>query len=272
VAANPALKEAAGVEGAVLRALPIEQLERGAFQPRQHFDEEALEELAASIRSQGLMQPLVVRPLDDQRFEIIAGERRWRAAQRAGLDRVPALVRSLDDQSALALALIENVQREDLSPLEEAAALERLMTTFSLTQSQAAEAVGKQRATVANLLRLLRLGSEARRLLERGDLTMGHARALLALDDPQQGALAREAVQRGWTVREMERQVQRALAPPKQGTTEATETSRETRHLERTLSERLGAPVRIEHGKKGGRIVIRYGSLDELDGVLAHLK
>ena len=130
VAANPALKEAAGVEGAVLRALPIEQLERGAFQPRQHFDEEALEELAASIRSQGLMQPLVVRPLDDQRFEIIAGERRWRAAQRAGLDRVPALVRSLDDQSALALALIENVQREDLSPLEEAAALERLMTPF----------------------------------------------------------------------------------------------------------------------------------------------
>ena len=261
------------MDGAVLRALPIEQLERGAFQPRQHFDEEALEELAASIRSQGLMQPLVVRPLGNQRFEIIAGERRWRAAQRAGLDRVPALVRSLDDQSALALALIENVQREDLSPLEEAAALERFMTTFSLTQSQAAEAVGKQRATVANLLRLLRLGSEARRLLERGDLTMGHARALLALDDPQQGTLAREAVQRGWTVREMERQVQRALAPPKDGPpSEASEASRETRHLERSLSERLGAPVRIEHGKKGGRIVIRYGSLDELDGVLAHLR
>ncbi len=272
-APTPEPKEAPAVDGAVLRALPIEQLERGAFQPRQHFDEEALEELAASIRSQGLMQPLVVRPLGDQRFEIIAGERRWRAAQRAGLDRVPALVRSLDDQSALALALIENVQREDLSPLEEAAALERLMTTFSLTQSQAAEAVGKQRATVANLLRLLRLGSEARRLLERGDLTMGHARALLALDDPQQGTLAREAVQRGWTVREMERQVQRALAPPKDGTTsEATDASRETRHLERSLSERLGAPVRIEHGKKGGRIVIRYGSLDELDGVLAHLR
>jgi ParB family chromosome partitioning protein len=254
-AENPEPREAPLVDGAVLRALPIEQLERGAFQPRQHFDEEALEELAASIRSQGLMQPLVVRPLGDQRFEIIAGERRWRAAQRAGLDRVPALVRSLDDQSALALAL------------------ERLMTTFSLTQSQAAEAVGKQRATVANLLRLLRLGSEARRLLERGDLTMGHARALLALDDPQQGTLAREAVQRGWTVREMERQVQRALAPPTEGTvSEGTEASRETRHLERTLSERLGAPVRIEHGKKGGRIVIRYGSLDELDGVLAHLR
>lgn len=270
---SPEPKEAAAVDGTMLRALPIEQLDRGAFQPRQHFDEEALEELAASIRSQGLMQPLVVRPLGDQRYEIIAGERRWRAAQRAGLDRVPALVRTLDDQSALALALIENVQREDLSPLEEAAALERLMTTFSLTQSQAAEAVGKQRATVANLLRLLRLGSEARRLLERGDLTMGHARALLALDDPRQGTLAREAVQRGWTVREMERQVQRALAPSKEGAgSEATGPSRETRHLERSLSERLGAPVRIEHGKKGGRIVIRYGSLDELDGVLAHLR
>ncbi|MEC8020985.1 MAG: ParB/RepB/Spo0J family partition protein [Pseudomonadota bacterium] len=266
------LKEAPAVDGAVLRALPIEQLVRGAFQPRQHFDEEALEELAASIRSQGLMQPLVVRPLGAG-FEIIAGERRWRAAQRAGLDRVPVLVRTLDDQSALALALIENVQREDLSPLEEAAALERLMTTFSLTQAQAAEAVGKQRATVANLLRLLRLGSEARPLLERGDLTMGHARALLALDDPRQGTLAREAVQRGWTVRETERQVQRALAPSKEGTaSEATGPSRETRHLERSLSERLGAPVRIEHGKKGGRIVIRYGSLDELDGVLAHLR
>jgi len=272
-AANLAPKEAPAVDGAMLRALPIEQLERGAFQPRQHFDEEALEELAASIRSQGLMQPLVVRPLGDQRYEIIAGERRWRAAQRAGLDRIPALVRTLDDQSALALALIENVQREDLSPLEEAAALERLMTTFSLTQSQAAEAVGKQRATVANLLRLLRLGSEARRLLERGDLTMGHARALLALEDPQQGTLAREAVQRSWTVREIERQVQRALTPPKDTpTNDAPEGPRETRHLERTLSERLGAPVRIEHGKKGGRIVIRYGSLDELDGVLAHLR
>lgn len=272
-AVQPPAKEAPTVDGATLRALPLEQLERGAFQPRQHFDEEALEELAASIRSQGLMQPLVVRPLGDQRFEIIAGERRWRAAQRAGLDRVPALVRTLDDQSALALALIENVQREDLSPLEEAAALERLMNTFSLTQSQAAEAVGKQRATVANLLRLLRLGSEARRLLEHGDLTMGHARALLALADPQQGSLAREAVQRGWTVREMERQVQRALAPPKDApSAEKTEASRETRHLERTLSERLGAPVRIEHGQKGGRIVIRYGSLDELDGVLAHLR
>ena len=232
---------------------------RGAFQPRQHFDEEALEELAASIRSQGLMQPLVVRPLGAG-FEIIAGERRWRAAQRAGLDRVPVLVRTLDDQSALALALIENVQREDLSPLEEAAALERLMTTFSLTQAEAAEAVGKQRATVANLLRLLRLGSEARPLLERGDLTMGHARAYSPLDDPRQGTLAREAVQRGWTVREMERQVQRARAFKGGTASEATGPSRETRHLERSLSERLGAPVRIEHGKKGGRIVIRYGS------------
>ena len=189
-------------------------------------------------------------------------ERRWRAAQRAGLDRVPALVRTLDDQSALALALIENVQREDLSPLEEAAALERLMTTFSLTQSQAAEAVGKQRATVANLLRLLRLGSEARRLLERGDLTMGHARALLALDDPRQGTLAREAVQRGWTVREMERQVQRALAPSKEGAgSEATGPSRETRHLERSLSERLGAPG-VNTGR-GGIVIRRF--LDELE-------
>ncbi len=259
------------VGGATLRALPIEQLQRGAFQPRQHFDEEALEELAASIRSQGLMQPLVVRPLGESRYEIIAGERRWRAAQRAGLDRVPALVRSLDDQSALALALIENIQREDLSPLEEAAALERLMRTFSLTQSQAAEAVGKQRATVANLLRLLRLGAEARRFLERGDLTMGHARALLALEEPKQGALAREAVQRGWTVREVERQVQKTMLPP-QGKPPRPALDRDTVALERTLAERLGAPVSIEHGKKGGRLIIRYSSLEELDGVLAHLR
>ena len=270
-AASAAEAEGSEGTGAALRLLPIEQLQRGVFQPRQHFDEDALEELAASIRSQGLMQPLVVRPLGENSYEIIAGERRWRAAQRAGLDRVPTLVRSLDDQNALALALIENIQREDLSPLEEAAALERLMNTFSLTQSQAADAVGKQRATVANLLRLLRLGAETRRFLERGDLSMGHARALLALEDPKQGALAREAVQRGWTVREVERQVQKVISPPQEKPARPTP-DRDTLALERTLSERLGAPVSIEHGKKGGRLVIRYSSLEELDGVLAHLK
>ena len=254
-----------------LQQLPLELLQRGKYQPRRDMDPQALEELAQSIRRQGLMQPVVVRPLDGERYEIIAGERRWRACQLAGLERIPALVREVSDEAAIAMALIENIQREDLNPIEEAVALQRLQQDFQLTQQQVAEAVGKSRVTIANLLRLIALPEEVKTLLAHGDLEMGHARALLGLPAARQAEGARHVVARGLTVRQTEALVRQWL----NGKAEvaAAKADPDIARLEQRLAERLGAQVEIRHGDKGkGQLVIRYGSLDELQGVLAHIR
>jgi ParB family chromosome partitioning protein len=250
----------------------VEQLRRGRYQPRTDMDPDALEELAASIRAQGVVQPIVVRPLDEpERYEIIAGERRWRAAQIAGLERVPVVVRDVPDQAAIAISLIENVQRENLNPVEEAQALKRLLDEFGLTHQQVADAVGRSRVTVTNLLRLLELQEEVRRLLEQRAIEMGHARALLALPAEQQGRAAREVAAKGLSVRDTERLVRRLLEPPRPAP--APTADPDVRRLQDNLAERLGAAVRIQHGRGGkGKLVIPYNSLDELDGIIAHIK
>ncbi len=255
-----------------LERLPLGQLSRGKYQPRREIQPEALEELADSIRAQGVMQPIVVRPVGEQRYEIIAGERRWRAAQLAELDVIPAVIREVTDEVALALALIENIQRENLNPIEEALALKRLLDEFELTQQQAADAVGRSRAQVANLLRLLALDPEVQTLLERGDLDMGHARALLALSGPKQRQAAHEVVNKDLTVRATEALVKR-LAEGQPAKAETPATSPDVARLESRLADLLGAPVKIQHGRGGkGRVTIRYSSLDELDGILEHIK
>ncbi|MBF8223601.1 ParB/RepB/Spo0J family partition protein [Halomonas sp. 328] len=266
---EPELDAAAGER---LERLPLGQLTRGKYQPRRDIQPEALEELADSIRAQGVMQPIVVRPIGDKRYEIIAGERRWRAAQLAELDVIPAVVREVSDQVALALALIENIQRENLNPVEEAMALKRLLDEFELTQQQVADAVGKSRAQVANLLRLLALDPEVQTLLERGDLDMGHARALLALSGAKQRQAAHEVVNKDLTVRDTEALVKRLVnGEPAKPKREAP--SADVARLETQLGELLGAPVKIQHGRGGkGRLTIRYTSLDELDGILAHIR
>ncbi|SFH57876.1 ParB/RepB/Spo0J family partition protein [Modicisalibacter xianhensis] len=252
--------------------LPLGQLSRGKYQPRREIQPEALEELTDSIRAQGVMQPIVVRPIGEDRYEIIAGERRWRAAQLAELDDIPAVVRDVSDQTALALALIENIQRENLNPVEEALALKRLLDEFELTQQQVADAVGKSRAQVANLLRLLALDPEVQTLLERGDLDMGHARALLVLPAAKQRKAAHEVVAKDLTVRQTEALVKQ-LQQGKPDEKPAAKPSADVARLETQLGELLGAPVRIQHGRNGnGRVTIRYGSLDELDGILAHIR
>lgn len=262
----------ADATGDTLKTLPVELIRRGRFQPRLSLRPEALEELAASIRAQGIVQPVVVRSLGDGGpYELIAGERRWRAAQLAGLSEIPAIVRVLPDRTVMSIALIENIQREQLHPLEEAQALQRLLTEFGLTHQEAAEAIGRSRAAVSNLLRLLELGPEARKLLEEGALEMGHARALLALRGPEQGRLATLVAERGLSVRAAEEMVRRALearpaAPPRPQ-------DPNTRKLEAELGEKLGARVAIKHGAKGrGQLVISYNSLDELDGILGHIR
>ncbi|WP_168015256.1 ParB/RepB/Spo0J family partition protein [Halomonas salinarum] len=254
-----------------LERLPLGQLVRGKYQPRRDIQPEALEELADSIRAQGVMQPIVVRPIDEDRYEIIAGERRWRAAQLAELDVIPAVIREVSDQVALALAVIENIQRENLNPVEEAMALKRLQDEFELTQQQVADAVGRSRAQVANLMRLLSLDPEVQTLLERGDLDMGHARALLALSGAAQRSAAHEVVDKDLTVRATEALVKQRLegAPAKP---ESEPRSTDVVRLETQLGELLGAPVKIQHGRSGkGRLTIRYTSLDELDGILGHI-
>jgi ParB family transcriptional regulator, chromosome partitioning protein len=255
-----------------LERLPLGQLSRGKYQPRRDIQPEALEELADSIRAQGVMQPIVVRPIDEHRYEIIAGERRWRAAQLAELDTIPAVIREVTDEVALALALIENIQRENLNPVEEALALKRLIEEFELTQQQVADAVGRSRAQVANLLRLLALDPEVQTLLERGDLDMGHARALLALSGAKQRRAAHEVVNKDLTVRDTEALVKRLVAgEPKPA--EKPAVSPDVARLETRLGELLGAPVTIQHGRGGkGRLTIRYASLDELDGILEHIR
>lgn len=265
--------QAANGDEQLLKELPVDLVQRGKYQPRKDIEPESLQELADSIKAQGVMQPIVVRPVSDRKYEIIAGERRWRATQLAGLDVIPAVVRDVSDEAAIAMALIENIQREDLNPIEEAVALQRLQQEFDLTQQEVAEAVGKSRSTVANLLRLMSLQEDVRRLVEHGDLEMGHARALLALDGPDQSQAARQVVGKGLSVRQTEalvRHLQAArTAPPKKETT----MDPNIRHLQDDLSQRLGTRVQIQHSAKGkGKLVLPYSSLDELDGILSHIK
>lgn len=255
-----------------LKKLPIERLKPGKYQPRRDIHPEALEELAASIRQQGIMQPVVVRPLGAGLYEIIAGERRWRAAQLAGLETIPALVREAEDRDVVALALIENLQREDLNPLEEALALQRLQKEFELTQQQVADAVGKSRSSITNLLRLLQLHRDVRRMLEHGDLEMGHARALLGLDEGQQLEAARQVVARGLSVRQTEALVRHLQQTPEQKQDKKARDP-DIARLEQQLQASLGAPVKIQHSSGGkGKLEIRYASLAELDGILRHLR
>ncbi len=255
-----------------LRQLPVDLVQRGRYQPRLHMHEESLATLAESIRERGVLQPIVVRAAAGGRYEIVAGERRWRAAQAAGLAEVPALVRDVDDQAALAIAIIENIQREDLNAIEEARALERLVDEFGITHAQAAQAVGRSRAAVSNLLRLLELNEDVRGLVESGALDMGHARALLAVAGPRQSALASQVVARGLSARETEALVKRALADPK-GSGRRKAADPDVQRLERDLKERLGARVEIRQRAKGrGALVIHYASLDELDGILRRLQ
>ena len=268
-----ALEEEAAKSGdRELQHLPVDLIQRGKYQPRRDMDPAALEELAQSIKAQGVMQPIVVRPIGEGRYEIIAGERRWRASQQAGLDRIPAMVREVPDEAAIAMALIENIQREDLNPIEEAVALQRLQKEFQLTQQQVAEAVGKSRVTITNLLRLISLPEEIKTLLAHGDLEMGHARALLGLPPEQQVEGARHVVARGLTVRQTEALVRQWLNA-KEKPADKAKADPDIARLEQRLAERLGSPVQIKHGQKGkGQLVIRYNSLDELQGVLAHIR
>ncbi|MCL6704708.1 ParB/RepB/Spo0J family partition protein [Pseudomonas sp. T1.Ur] len=265
-------EQAVQVDQRELQHLPLDLIQRGKYQPRRDMDPQALEELAQSIKSQGVMQPIVVRPIANGRFEIIAGERRWRASQQAGQETIPAMVRDVPDEAAIAMALIENIQREDLNPVEEAVALQRLQQEFQLTQQQVAEAVGKSRVTVANLLRLIALPEVIKTMLSHGDLEMGHARALLGLPENQQVEGARHVVARGLTVRQTEALVRQWLSG-KPAPVEAPKTDPDIARLEQRLAERLGSAVQIRHGKKGkGQLVIGYNSLDELQGVLAHIR
>jgi ParB family chromosome partitioning protein len=256
--------------------IAVDLLRRGVYQPRRHMDQDALQDLARSIEAQGLVQPIVVRPVaqaeSGARYEIVAGERRWRAAQIAGLQEVPAVVRDIPDATAIAVALIENIQREDLNPLEEANALRRLIDEFELTHQEAADAIGRSRTAVTNLLRLLELCPEAKNLLESGELEMGHARALLALVNArQQAEVAALVARKGLSVRETERLVRRMLAG-KPAAARPRSPDPDVRRLQDELAAKLGAKVTIRPGAKGrGQLVISYNSLEELDGILAHI-
>jgi ParB family chromosome partitioning protein len=256
--------------GERLMRLPVEHIERGRYQPRRHIGEEELAALADSIRAQGVVQPVVVRSIGEQRYELIAGERRWRASQLAGLHEIPAIVRDVPDETAAAVALIENIQRQDLNAMEEADALERLTREFGLTHEQVARAVGRSRVAVSNLLRLRQLTPPVRDLVEQRRLEMGHARALLALEGADQIAFAERVVAQGLSVRQTEQLVARHLRGEHKPAPHAA--SADVRHLEHDLAERLGAKVSIDHGRRGGKLVIRYNSLDELDGILAHIR
>lgn len=268
-----AVIESSDVKDGQLRHLPVEFIQRGKYQPRRDMNQEALEELANSIRAQGVMQPIVVRPIGTDKFEIIAGERRWRASQLAGLDTVPVVVRDVTDEAAIAMALIENIQREDLNPMEEAIALSRLQQEFELTHQQIADAVGKSRATVTNLLRLMSLRDDVQRLLEHGDLEMGHARALLSLSPEMQASTAQTVVSKGLSVRQTESLVRKLLEDKPEKETAGLSADADIKRLEESLAEKLGANVQIQHTVKGkGKLVLSYNSLDELDGILSHIR
>ncbi len=276
----PAAGSTAAAAAEPPRTLPVDLLVRGAYQPRHDMHLESLEDLASSIRAQGIIQPIIVRPLagrspsGETTYEIIAGERRWRAAQLAGLQAVPVVVRDIPDSAAIAMALIENIQRENLNPLEEALAVRRLIDEFGLTHEAAASAIGRSRVAVSNLLRLLQLGAEARECLERGQIEMGHARALLGLTEGRmQAEVARLVVSKGLSVRETERLVKRmqdgpaSRRPPGRAPQDA-----DIRRLETELAEKLGATVAIQHARGGrGKLVVSYNSVDELEGILAHI-
>jgi ParB family chromosome partitioning protein len=260
-----------------IKHLPVEFIQPGQYQPRKDMHQEALEELAASIKAQGLMQPIVIRPLSSnvegktERYEIIAGERRWRATQLAGFDTVPVIIKDVPDDAAIAMALIENIQRENLNSMEEAQALHRLQQEFELTQQEVGDAIGKSRATVANLLRLMQLNDDVKIMLERGDIEMGHAKSLLGLQELRQSEAARHVVAKEMTVRQTEayvRNLQDEVKPK-----EKARPNPDIQRLERTLGDRLGANVAIQHSAKGkGKLVINYSNLDELDGILAHIQ
>ena len=253
-----------------LKRIPLDLIQRGKYQPRADFNEAALEELALSIKSQGLMQPIVIRSIGPQKYEIIAGERRWRAAQIAGLDTILAVVRTVSDESAIAMSLIENIQREDLNPIEEALALRRLQDEFKLTQQEVADAVGRSRVAVTNLMRLVGLHIVVQKMLQTGQLEMGHARALLTLPEIKQVDFARDIAKKGLSVRQTEELVRRAKSPKAVISERSIDPN--IKKLEESLGERLGAKVLIEHKTNGrGRLIVTYNSLDELDGILAHL-
>ncbi|MGN6092660.1 MAG: ParB/RepB/Spo0J family partition protein [Luteibacter jiangsuensis] len=267
-AATPSVIEQEGE----LRTLPIQQIQAGKYQPRRHWNDEALDELAASVKAQGLIQPVVVRAIGKNSYELIAGERRWRAAQRASMSDIPALVKDVPEQSVLAMALIENIQRQELTPLEEAQALQRLIDEFDLTHQQAADAVGRSRAAVSNLLRLMELPQSIKQLLDEGKLEMGHARALLTLPSTVAEPLALEAARNGWTVRELEEAARKAQLAPK-GKAKSAPMDPNIANLERELAERFATRVEVAHGRGGkGKLVIHYHSLDELDGILSKVR
>jgi ParB family chromosome partitioning protein len=272
----PQSAEALRPEGAAqITELPLDLIQRGRYQPRRDFDPESLQELADSIAAQGVVQPIVVRPVDGGRYELIAGERRWRASQLAGKHEIPVVVRDVPDQTAMAMALIENIQRADLNAIEEANALHRLLDEFELTHQEVAQAVGKSRATVTNLLRLLELNADVKAMIESGRLEMGHARALLALKGDIQSKAAGQVSAQGLSVRETERLVRRLLGtePDAPRPAEPPRLDPDVRRLQDDLCERLGAQVSIQPGAKGrGRLVIAYNNLEELDGILEHIR
>jgi ParB family chromosome partitioning protein len=270
---GPSAEPAADLQ---ITELPLDLIQRGRYQPRRDFDPDSLQELADSIAAQGVVQPIVVRPIEAGRYEIIAGERRWRASQLAGCQEIPVVVRDVTDQTAIAMALIENIQRDDLNAIEEATALHRLLNEFELTHQEVARAVGKSRTTVTNLLRLLELEEDVKTMIQAGDLEMGHARALLGLKGPAQAKAARQVAAQGLSVRETERLVRRLQGTETVGEKPAptsTNLDPDVRRLQDDLCERLGARVSIQPGSKGkGRLVIAYNSLDELDGILEHIR
>ena len=256
----------------VLSEMNVDQLKPGKYQPRSRMDEASLNELAASIKAQGVMQPILARMLPDGSHEIIAGERRWRAAQRAGLSQVPVLVRKVADNAALAMALIENIQREDLNPLEEAVGIQRLIDEFKMTHQTAADAVGRSRSAASNLLRLLKLPQPVQAMLMEGGLDMGHARALLALDGAHQITVANKIMASGLSVREAEKLVQNTLNPAARTGHKKSAPDRDILRLQERIADRLGAKVAIQHGARGaGKLVIEYETLDQLDGILAKM-
>lgn len=275
---NPVVESAAPdnnagdtIDAGTIQSLPVEYLNRGKYQPRRDMDPTALQELADSIDAQGLMQPIVVRPIGQNRYEIIAGERRWRAAQLAGLAEIPSIVKDIPDESAIAMALIENIQRENLNAMEEAIALQRLQDEFSMTQQQVASAVGKSRSAVANLLRMNNLTPDVKTLLEHGDLELGHAKVLLALDGGEQVQVARTVVAKSLNVRQTEQLVKQQSQH--QPVTTDNKPNNDVKKLEDQLSDQLGVPVSIQHNAKGnGKLTLKYNSLDELDGILEHIK
>jgi len=256
----------------ILKKLPVEKIQKGEYQPRTNIDPDALQDLAESIKAQGLVQPVVVRRLSAGGYELIAGERRWRASQIAGLHEIPAIIREIPDQAAAAMSLIENIQREDLNPLEEAVAMSRLIAEFGLTHQQTAESVGRSRTAVTNLLRLIELEDDTKELLDTRQLDMGHARALLALKGNEQVTTANNIAKKGLSVRETERLIKKILASDTSTSKKPVAKALEVKNLEVSLSEKLGAKVAIQYNTKGkGKLVVEYNNLDELDGILEHI-